>query len=246
MMMKKYQLLAMDMDGTLLNEQSEISSENERWIKWAVAQGITVCLATGRGYQSALPFARQLGLESPMVLVNGSEVWASPERLLQRTLMPAKSIGKLRELAMQYDCWYWAYCSEGVYNKQTWLVDDEDKEWLKFGFYTENPQMMQSIREAIPHIGSFELTNSHPSNMELNPAGISKASGLRRVCELLNMNMSDIVAVGDSLNDMAMITEAGLGIAMGNAQEEVKQAADVTTLHHNQDAIAAIIKQYFV
>jgi HAD superfamily hydrolase (TIGR01484 family) len=243
-MIKKYQLLAMDMDGTLLNEQSEISTENERWIKWAMEQGITVCLATGRGYQSALPFARQLGLDSPMVLVNGSEVWASPEQLLHRTLMPATSIRKLRELAVQYDCWYWAYSSEGVYNKQTWLADDEDKEWLKFGFYTEDVQTMLAIREAIPDIGSFELTNSHPSNMELNPAGISKASGLRRICELLSMSMNDIIAVGDSLNDLAMIREAGLGVAMGNAQEVVKQAADATTLDHNQDAIAAIIQQY--
>lgn len=85
------------------------------------------------------------------------------------------------------------------------------------------------------------MTNSHPCNIELNPKGVSKASGLKEVCRRLGIDMSEVVAVGDSLNDLAMIREAGLGVAMGNAQEEVKKAADWTTVTNEEDGVAEVI-----
>jgi HAD superfamily hydrolase (TIGR01484 family) len=246
-MEKPYKLLALDMDGTLLNGNSEISEENERWIQSAMDAGIAVCLATGRGYQSALPFARQLKLTTPMVLVNGSEVWEEPGKLHSRTLMEPRDIIALRELAVRYGTWYWAYSLDGVYNKNGWPDDEEDRaEWLKFGFYTEDDRARRAVTDAIAGIGHFELTNSHPHNIELNPAGVSKASGLRKVCGMLGLDMSQVVACGDSLNDASMIRDAGLGVAMGNAQEEVKRMADAVTLTNEEDGIAHVIQTYLL
>lgn len=241
-----YKLLALDMDGTLLNEQSEISAENERWLRAATARGIHVCFATGRGYASALPFAEQLGLTTPMVLVNGGEVWSAPGRLHSRTLMAPEHIEALRDVAVRYDTWYWGYSLERVFNRNEWAADVYAEQWTKFGFYTEDPAALKSVADAIDAIAPFEATNSHPCNIELNPLGVSKASGLRQVCELLGVEMREIVACGDSLNDAAMIREAGLGVAMGNAQQAVKEMADFVTLTNDEDGVAHVVKTFLL
>ncbi|WP_199620558.1 Cof-type HAD-IIB family hydrolase [Paenibacillus alkalitolerans] len=242
--MAHYKLVALDMDGTLLNEEKNISDENARWIQEAGRAGIAVCFSTGRGFLSALPYAEQLKLDTPMVTVNGSEIWARPHMLHNRTLMDWEHIKRLRELAVQYDTWYWAYSVEGIYNKDMWVEDERDKEWLKFGFYTDNDEARSAVLDRIGALGAFEVTNSHPHNIELNPQGISKASGLAQVCELLGIDMSSVVAVGDSLNDIAMIRSAGLGIAMGNAQDEVKRMADAVVLSNDEDGVAQAIREY--
>jgi HAD superfamily hydrolase (TIGR01484 family) len=244
---KKYKLLALDMDGTLLNNQSNISQTNGKFIQLAIAAGVTVCLATGRGYQSAIPYALQLQLTSPLVVANGSEIWSAPGILHHRTTMPASTIHQLREIALQSDVWYWAYSVFGVHNKEHWVEQEEGNiEWLKFGFYTENDFMRNSVRNAIHQLGQFEVTNSHPWNIELNPHGISKATGLREVCNILEIEMSEVIAVGDSMNDLTMIQEAGCGVAMGNAQDELKLAANTVTSSNEEDGVAEVIKQFIL
>jgi hypothetical protein len=91
---------------------------------------------------------------------------------------------------------------------------------------------------------TLEITNSHPCNLELNPKGISKASGMRKVCELLGITMSEVVAMGDSMNDLSMIRAAGLGVAMGNAQDGVKAAADLVTATNDEHGVAKVIREY--
>lgn len=242
-----YRMLALDMDGTLLNEEKEISEENRKWLAEAARAGVTVLFSTGRGRQSALPYAEQLGLTSPMVLVNGSEVWKTPDELHKRILMPLDWIRTMRRMALDHDVWYWAYAVEGVVNRENWPASEEAEDamgWLKFGFYSENQTKLPAIRKKLEEWGTLEITNSHPSNLELNPKGISKASGLREVCALLGIGMEAVIAVGDSVNDVAMIREAGLGVAMGNAQDEVKALADAVTSSNEEDGVARVVREY--
>lgn len=242
-----YRMIALDMDGTLLNEEKEISAENAKWIAEAVKAGVTVMFSTGRGRQSAMPYAEQLGLTAPMVLVNGSEVWRSPAELHKRTLMPVEWVRTMRQMALDYDVWYWAYAVEGIFNRENWPADPETEPamgWLKFGYYSENPVKLPAIRKTLESWGTLEITNSHPFNIELNPAGISKASGLRDVCAMLGIDMSQVIAMGDSVNDLSMLREAGLGVAMGNAQDEVKAEADIVTSSNDEDGVAQVIRQY--
>jgi HAD superfamily hydrolase (TIGR01484 family) len=243
---KKYKLLALDIDGTLLNNQSNISQANEQFIQLAIAAGVTVCLATGRGYQSAIPYALQLQLSSPLVVANGSEIWSAPGILHHRTTMPASTIQELREIALQSDVWYWAYSVFGVHNKEKWIENESNTEWLKFGFFTEDDLKRERVRNAIQKLDQFEVTNSHPWNIELNPRGISKATGLREVCNIRKIDMSEVIAVGDSMNDLTMIQEAGCGVAMGNAQDELKLAANMVTSSNDEDGVAEVIKQFIL
>ncbi|WP_158235056.1 HAD hydrolase family protein, partial [Pseudomonas sp. 2822-17] len=80
----------------------------------------------------------------------------------------------------------------------------------------------------------------------INAVGVNKAAALEKVCQRLNITMDNVIAMGDSLNDLAMITEAGLGVAMGNAQETVKQAADWVTDTNNEAGVAKAIHKWVI
>ncbi|SEO17904.1 Cof-type HAD-IIB family hydrolase [Paenibacillus sp. OV219] len=241
-------LVALDMDGTLLNERQEISSENAMWIRKAMDAGVTVCFATGRGFQSAVPYAEQLKLDTPMITVNGGEVWHRPHVLHKRTLMSPEMLKRLHELALSYpECWYWAYTTMDIYNKEKWIEPASDFDahhWLKFGYHVDDTAIRDAILKETASWGGLEITNSSPWNLEMNPVGVSKASAIRELCTLLDIDMSQVAAMGDSLNDIAMIREVGLGVAMGNAQEEVKAAADVVTVTNEEHAVMHLIRDY--
>jgi HAD superfamily hydrolase (TIGR01484 family) len=242
--MGKYRLLALDLDGTLLNDRSEISETNAKWIKHAVEAGVTVCVSTGRGFVSALPFAEQLGLDTPMITVNGGEIWTKPHSLHRRTLLDSGKIMKLHALAERYDVWFWAYSTEDIYNKERWVGDTIARHWLKFGYYSEDAPILGAILKEIQTWEGLELSNSSPHNIEINPQGVSKATALMEVCRMRGYEMSEVVAVGDSMNDIAAIKASGLGVAMGNAQDEVKAAADAVTGSNQENGVAQVIENY--
>lgn len=83
-------------------------------------------------------------------------------------------------------------------------------------------------------------------NLEINPLGVNKATGIKQVCELLGLDMSQVVAVGDSLNDLAVIQQAGLGVAMGNAQQTVKDEADLVVASNNENGIVEVIRDHIL
>lgn len=243
--MSQYRLLALDLDGTLLDGNSEIPPANAEWVRRAREAGITVILSTGRGAPSAFTFAKQLELDAPMITVNGGEIWRRPDVLHQRTLLEPDKIKRLHDLALRSgDVWYWAYSTEGLCNKEYGLDDIFERQWLKFGYYTEELDQLTAIREELQSWDGLELSNSSPYNIEVNPAGVSKAAALEEVCRLIGCAMSEAVAIGDSLNDIAAIRACGLGIAMGNAQAEVKDAADRVTSSHLEEGVARAIREY--
>jgi HAD superfamily hydrolase (TIGR01484 family) len=241
-----YKLIAVDLDGTLLNEESQISEETAYWLGRAQEAGFHVCFATGRGQKSSYPFMQQLNLPGPFVFVNGSEIWLTKDQLHLRHTMPVEDVLTLREMAIAEGIWYWAYCTDGVYNINNWHPNPHATEWLKFGFNSYDLGILARLNAKAEQMGRFEITNSDVDNLELNPKGISKATGLQEVCKLLGITMDQIVAFGDSRNDLKMIQAAGLGVAMGNAQDVVKQAADHVTLTNVEHGIAAFIQKHLL
>ena len=93
--------------------------------------------------------------------------------------------------------------------------------------------------------GQLSVYRSEPFFLELVPQGIDKAQSLSVLLNKLNMNREEMVAVGDGYNDLSMIQFAGLGVAMGNAQEPVKKAADYITLSNEEDGVAAVVNKFF-
>ncbi|HEX7057798.1 MAG TPA: Cof-type HAD-IIB family hydrolase [Bacilli bacterium] len=239
--MPRYKIIALDMDGTLLDARQQISPANRQAIREATKAGVAVVIATGRGIQTAQPYIDDLQLQTPIVTVNGGEIWRSPGRLHRRFLLRHEEIARLRQIAVEFASWYWGYAVSGLFNKDRWAERIEAEEWLKFGFYTEDAEVREHILSRVRAIGNLEITNSDPNNLEINPAGVNKAAGMQTVCRLLGAAMQDVVACGDSLNDIALIRHAGLGVAMGNAQPSVLDVADFVTLTNDRDGVAHVI-----
>lgn len=232
------------MDGTLLTDDHRISKKTGEAIRDAREAGITVILSTGRAFENAVPYAEELGLDSPMVTVNGSEVWKKPHQIYIRHLLDREAVKRLVDLSESHDTWFWAYSTKRQYNRENWNADIDSEDWLKFGYFNEDKDVLGSLWKELRVLGGLELSNSSPDNIEINPFGIHKASGLRTVCDLIGCTMSQTVSIGDSLNDLAAIQASGLGIAMGNAQGDVKRAADAVVRSNNEDGIAQAIWEY--
>ncbi|MNN52806.1 Sugar phosphatase YidA [compost metagenome] len=158
-------------------------------------------------------------------------------------------VAELYALASGRNCRYWAYTIDKVFTTATWPKEvhrPDGDPWLKFGLHSDDPAVLAEIKSILAKTRRYELTNSSPYNIEVNPLGINKASGLREVCQLLGIRMEEVAVCGDSLNDLEMIRAAGLGIAMGNAQEAVKQAADAVTGTNDEDGVAQAIRTYLL
>lgn len=241
--MSKYKMIALDLDGTLLKNSQEVSDTNRHWIKKAEEAGLIVSFATGRGRSSSEQFWDAVRPTSPMIMANGAEVWKNHQELLSRHFLPPGYVPKLQTLAAKYDAWYWAHASDDLLDKETWdqayLVE---REWLKFGMIHKDPTILGKLKGLVGSLGDLEVSSSAPNNIEINPRGISKASGLAEVALILGIQPSEVVVMGDSLNDMEMIKWAGFGVAMQNAEDAIKEAADHITGSNEEDGVARVIQ----
>jgi 5-amino-6-(5-phospho-D-ribitylamino)uracil phosphatase len=236
-------LIALDMDGTLLDGQDQVSDENRRVIKEAEKRGVAVVLSTGRSLKTARDYVLSLELSSYLVTVNGGEIWGPNGELIDINPVDTDHIQWMHELSRKHKTGFWATSSEDVWRNKM-PEDVFSQKWLKFGFHIEEDDIRESVLKELRNKGLFEISNSSLKNIEVNAIGINKAKGLKKVCSLLGISMENVMAVGDSLNDIAMITEAGLGIAMGNAQETVKEAADDITGTNLESGVAQAIQKW--
>jgi phosphoglycolate phosphatase (TIGR01487 family) len=238
-----FKLIALDMDGTLLNEKEEISEENYLAIQEAQAKGIHVVLSTGRSILTCEKYAKSLHLSSYLVTVNGSEIWDCSGNLHERNIIHTDLIQMMWEWAKTNETYYWAVATDKVWREQ---MPDHifEHKWLKFGFDIKDDSLRETILQRLLSNQQLEVSNSSPTNIEINAAGVNKAVGLFHVCSKLGISMDEVIAMGDSLNDIEMIKAAGCGVAMGNAQNEVKKAADWITATNEDNGVAKAIRYW--
>lgn len=236
-------LIALDMDGTLLNDKEQISEENREAIKRAEEIGVKVVLSTGRDLLTCRDYAASLELSSYLVTVNGSEIYGPTGELIERNPVSHEQMKWMWDLSKEHGADFWALSCENLWRSE--MPDDlTAHQWLKFGYIIRDNERRQKIMKILQEKGEFEVTNSSDINIEVNALGINKARGLKKVCKLLGITMDNVMAMGDSLNDMAMIKEAGLGIAMGNAQSIVKEAAKDITRKNTEHGVAHSIYKW--
>lgn len=237
------QLIALDMDGTLLNSNHEVSERTKKAIVEALNRDIHVVLSTGRAFSSCYPYAKELGLTSYLITANGGEIWTVNKELLDRKFLASEKVEKMWRLGENLGVHMWMISSKRVFRNEA-PEDFNDYEWLKFGCETNDEAKLDQIIKELSYIDGLELTNSLPTNIEVNREGVSKAAALEFVCKRIGITMEQVMACGDSLNDMKMIQNAGLGIAMGNAQEAIKKVADMMTDTNDEDGVAKAIEKY--
>lgn len=241
---KDIKLVALDMDGTLLDDDHEISDVNQKAITDALAAGVHVVLATGRPLAMTYSYAEQLKLPSYLVTVNGGEIWTVEKELLESHHLDTELLEMMWNFADELGLQTWMVSSENIYTGDR-PKDFYDENWLKFGCNTDDQAKLDKMIEKLSHYTEvLELTNSLPTNIEVNPIGVNKANALNKVCEKLSITMENVMAAGDSLNDIKMIQEAGVGVAVGNAQEAIKKVADVVVETNNDSGVGKAIERF--
>ncbi|HHT72259.1 MAG TPA: HAD family phosphatase [Firmicutes bacterium] len=245
-MTARYRLLALDLDGTTLTPEGAISPETRHWISKATQAGVVVMCATGRGLPNAEEIWNELFPGSPAVLANGAEVWLSPRTLLERYFIDTEHVFRLYDLATDRGLRYWAYSANGLVKDGKLEEHEPGEGWFKFGIYHPDPEQVAEIWSSISHWEGITVTSSHPSLLEISAQGVSKKSGVERVCAELNISMAEVMAIGDNYNDLELIQGAGLGVAVDNATAEVKAAADRLTKSNGEDGVAHAIQQFLL
>ena len=180
------------------------------------------------------------------MLANGAEVWLDPDTPLERNFMNPDHVVKLYELVQEMGISYWAYSTNGVIHDEDLFAHEPGDGWFKFGVFHRDTAIIDRVWKTVAEWEGITVTSSHPSNVEISAQGVSKKSGVERVCDALKIPITEVMAVGDSHNDIELITAAGLGVAVENASEEVKRAADIITKSNAEDGVAYAIQKYLL
>lgn len=241
---QEIKLIALDIDGTLITSDHKVSKATETAVFKAVEKGVHVLLCTGRPPNMCSEFTELLQLNTYLVTASGGEVWSSNNELLERHLHDSAEIETLWKIGKNIGLNMWIISTNEVFENGAYPEDFHAHEWLKIGFFSDDKDKLHKMQAELSQYENIEITNSHPSNIEVNPGGVSKAHALKRICKDLDITMNEVMAVGDSLNDFTMIKEAGIGVAMGNAQDLIKEIADYITDTNDQDGVAKAIEKF--
>ena len=264
-----YKIIVLDLDGTLTNSKKEISKETKKALLEIQENGFKVALASGRPTPGVLPLAKELELEKYggyVLSYNGARIidCRNHRTIFQKTL-PVEVIPYLFETAIQAGAGIISY-DEGVViagNGIDEYIELEArinalpiKEVEDFAGYLNYPvnkclmtgehNLLENIRKKLlsRYNALLSIYFSEPFFLEIMPQNVDKAQSLLKLLSMLGIDSEEMICCGDGFNDISMIQIAGLGVAMENAQETVKQAADYVTLSNDDDGILHVIKKF--
>lgn len=241
--MTDIKLIALDMDGTLLDDDKNITDFTRDQINRAHRLGLQIVLSTGRPLSTCYSYVKDLNLDSYLITSNGGQIFSKGHEVISEHLLDGDTLTFMYHLAQGLGMNTWVVSTEEPYYNHL-PENHEQLQWLKFSCHSKDDVILDKMIEKLSYVEGVEISNASPINIEVNPIGINKAMGLEFVCEQLGLTMGNVMAMGDSLNDIKMLQEAGIGIAMANAQEAVKQVADYMTDSNNDDGVGKAIDRF--
>lgn len=260
------QLVALDLDGTLLNSAHDLSPRTEAAVGTIRDRGVRVILASGRMPGSMVPYARQLHLEEPLIAYNGALVrWDRTGEVLHHIPVPADWALQVMDFARQEslhlnlyfeDVWYSPADSEWaqLYARRTrqtpvfradlyeWAAGREPTKIICIGPPSRIQTALQLWRERAGP--ALYVTTSEPEYLEFMNPNVSKGVALQRLCARLGIPLASTMAFGDNLNDRPLLETAGYGVAMGNSAPEVQAVADRVTGTNDEDGVAQVLEEW--
>lgn len=264
-----YKLVAVDMDGTLLNSKGEISEATVAAIGKLVDTGVIFTISTGRPVQGVEKYNSLLQLKGPVISYNGAMIFdlASGETLFHHGLLRADA-AKIYELGLKYDATMCIWAGNQLYgNKMNEKLHDYKKlsgveplevenfeTLLDIGvtkiLWYEDVEVVAKIMAELDEVsaGIFaEVTycTSKPTFLEFFNSNVSKAEAIKKIGEIYGIKREEIIAIGDGSNDLEMIEYAGLGVAMANANDQLKNMANHVTTSNDEDGVAKVIEEFF-
>jgi Cof subfamily protein (haloacid dehalogenase superfamily) len=262
----KYRLIAADMDGTLLDSRGRITDKTIAAIRRVSEKGVLFTICTGRPIQGVERYYDILDIDSPVITYNGAMIvmGRSHEILYKQDLDPSDARDILHwgnKLKTTVIAWsdnklYANELNDKVhdYKKlsmvEPLLITDEEElvnnGVTKFLWY-DDPEKLRYFQEVLADKLGKGVTycTSKPVLLEFFNSKVSKAIAMMKIGEHFGINREEMAAIGDGFNDLSMIEYAGLGVAMGNAPDEIKKKAGYVTLSNDEDGIVYFIEEFF-
>lgn len=270
--MNNIKMIALDLDGTTLDKDGKFSSKTKEVLERATGEGIHVIIATGRTFNSLPSELFEIeGLEY-VVTSNGAHITKLNDgKRIYENIIGAEAVEEVVSAIKETNYHLEAFIDGKAYITRSVFEDLRDNgstyRDVPYIMATRNPVEnvlkytlehknsienisinfpFQSDREFLmkhlAHIKNITLTSSFCTNIEVGGATTSKGTALSYLLDLLNVDAKELMACGDSPNDLAMIKLAGIGVAMGNASDIVKENSDYITDHHHEDGVAKAIE----
>ncbi len=268
-------LIATDLDGTLLNDAKHISPRSYSALETAAARGILIVPSTGRIYGGMPDEVRDLPFVKYVLTVNGAGVYdVGAATNLYEANIPCEEAVRLCDSLRRYHTMYDCYLGGHGYMEKQWYaqidtycrgpyrdlvrrtrtpVDDLAVYIREHGdvqkmqlFFTDMELRTRMMKEIAAEYPDMAVTSSVENNVEINTARANKGEALSWLCHYLGIDMSQTAAFGDGSNDITMLRMAGTGVAMANACDEAKAAADLVTGDNESDGVAEFIEKYIL
>lgn len=257
-------LLALDVDGTLLTGSGVLTPRTRDALRAADREAWAIALVTGRPLPQVLPLVRELGVGEFVVAANGATVAEIESgRVIYQASLPgflvADALARARRavpglrLAVTTSR---AFHAEPGFDQLAPLTrdvavvvddaaprpDDDVHSTVLFVLGGDTATLLAEVHAVVPS-GVDVSPSGLPGSVELTPPGVHKGRGVARLCARLGVDRLDVVAVGDGLNDHEMLTWAGRGVAMGNADRATKLLADEVTASNDDDGVALLVER---
>lgn len=269
-----YKAVAFDMDGTLLNKDRQILPQTVDAIQKLRKKGIQVVLVTGRYHSMIYPYYLQLGLDSITICCNGTYLYDFKTQQVfdgnpiskEHAFLLQDKIDKFGIQNLIYtDAHFWYQeldeNSKGLYEWTKTLpveiqpkmdqTDDyhkvitEANQIFKFLATSKDIPALRKLEAEIETMNVFECERSWIDRADISAKGNNKGRGLELWAKRSGFDLSEVVAFGDNFNDATMLQLAGLGVVMGNAEDEIKALGDKVIGDHNSAAIATCLHEIF-
>ena len=272
----KYKLLAIDMDGTFLNDEKAITEGNLNAVRKTAEKGVKVVVCSGRNLSGLKPLLKYMPSNQPIIAVNGSIIFDYNKAVIYSNPLENHTVLNIIDfLREEYNDTFYQFfhgnasCSErfeGImktyyernqkqhreYRMELRIVADskkyiEDNNAVvsKLEIHEDNAIGLEEIREKLEKLIDIEIVSSGAGSIEITKKDSNKGLSLEILAKHYNYSLEECIAVGNDENDLEMIKKAGLGIAVKNARDNVKEAADYITLRdNNNDAIAEVIEKF--
>lgn len=268
----KYRLLVLDVDGTLLNSEHQISKRTVMTLRKVQQMGVQVVLSSGRPTYGILPLAKILDLASYggyIIPYNGSQIIDMRDgRVLFEKRITPDMVPYVERKADQYGFDLMTYAEDVVVTnngQNDHVINEAAINGMKLSAVEDlsisidfNPSKLVLVSDDPGSIdeleqrwekrlsGTLDVMRSEDFYLEVVPSGVSKANTLGVLLDMLGVKTEEVVAMGDGVSDVGMIQQAALGIAMGNARDSVKRCADRVTLSNDEDGVAVALEKIFL
>ncbi len=270
-----YRLLALNIDGTLLQANGKLHKSTKEAIEYVQQKGIYVTLVTARSFPSAKKVARALRLNSLLVAHSGAYIAGSEEKPIYVKRIAEEATYDIVRLLEGFSCQIRLvhekfslanrsnlnhnmlaktvftsgdpiFYSQQFVESLSETILDEPVTPPKIEVYFEEEKDTKDAKTILEGMFSeIDLFQLNNLRIDIMPVGVSKLNGLLYLGDHLNISRSEMVVIGDDFDDLGMIEAVGLGVAMGNAPKEVKKAADWITRSNNEQGVAYMVKEHF-